>query len=195
MRKLIFALFVAAGLIGAALPDTALAEATRAQCSCDHEAKGDKQHGATVANASACFLTENENNHWCSFDVDALEGSSRQQEFLLVLRGQVGTGAAEDVILSRLTEYRTAPDVSERLKARGFDTASAVDRTQSILKDNNDLLNKCLGAFVDLDPGEFAKMAEGDGLACGVNAETGWLNLEFRFDGWKLLYLTEPPVG
>ncbi len=72
------------------VPSPLYAEATRSQCECDHGTKGDREHVAEVANAAACFLSVNENGHWCSFDVAALEGSVAQSDFLLTLRDGVG---------------------------------------------------------------------------------------------------------
>lgn len=189
-------MILAGALAGA--PSAPHAEATRPQCECDHDARGDREHAAEVANAAACFLTENENRHWCSFDVAALEGSVAQAEFLLTLRDGAWSGqpGAIAILGDKVRAYLEQPALAARLEERFAMTADdAVAQVRARLDGNSELLAACLDAFVDRKPGDFVEMQPGDGAACGVHPETGWLNLELRLDGFRLLYLTEPPRG
>lgn len=170
------------------------AEATRDKCTCDLRTAGDRQDGAEVRNAAACYLSFDRNRDWCSFDVSALNGSQRHQT---VLRDTAELFEATDDPLAALwpliAGYLSRPDVRENLASRfDVDARAALEQAESATKDNWELLSACLDAFFSGAAGDFRVMQEGDGLACGVDPETGWLNLEYRFDSWLLIFLSEP---
>lgn len=184
---------VAIGLV-LALTGPARAEATREKCTCDLQATGDRQDGAEIRNAAACYLSIDANRDWCSFDVSALNGSQRHQMVLLETANRFQeTNDPVQVLEPLISEYLSRPDVEANLATR-FDVKAviALEQARRATEDNQDLLAACLDAFFARKPGDFQVLQPGDGLACGVDPETGWLNLEYRFDTWVLVFLTEP---
>ncbi|HEV7255257.1 MAG TPA: hypothetical protein VGN97_19390 [Mesorhizobium sp.] len=180
-----------AGLI----PGTAAAEhAQHEKCICDAAPSIPPGNGASVPNATACWLVEDQRREWCDVVVESLAGSPPDPTLPAVDDGDgAQTSLATDFFGGHLRWFL------QTYRALGGENLMLSDLTQveesldRLLGRNAELLGQCLQDFRKGLMGRGFHRESSEGVACQVGEETGWLRLRLAVGGIWLTYILAPP--
>lgn len=167
------------------------------ECSCDFDGGVDFRNGAEVSNASACYLTHDRNTNWCRFTVDGLLGSQALAGRLSAWRDIIKSGGQDAfaaIVSEQMGNYVLRSETTDTLERRfGANSEDVAGQITDRIAENSIGLFECATAYDSGDPDrQFAEMVPLGAFSCGIHPETGWLNLMFQFDGWRLFYLVSP---
>ncbi len=162
---------------------------TREKCTCNLKPDDPPADGAWVKNAAACWSTEIQDHNWCDIVVENLQGSQATQNTSVELFGNAANPPAlVDVLHSRFENFLQVSAVEGSL----VDLNQAADIVTSRLKENADLIAKCVAALAERNRG-FVQDGEG-GVVCRVSEVSGWLRLEIPVEGARIVYMVAPPA-
>ncbi|RWM10442.1 hypothetical protein [Mesorhizobium sp.] len=168
-------------------------QAGREKCTCDLERSGTNQNGAWVKNATACWLTEFHQSHWCDISVESLEGSQSHSALVQTLFKLDAGGS--DLVRAFQTQFENfiGTTADDGKATDDFDRQTARDAVPVLLKDKQEEIGECVNAFRDASFGKGGKsVADEEKFRCSVGQESGWLRMEFRIgDDW-LVYALSP---
>ena len=168
------------------------AEATKEKCTCDLATENDRQDGAEVPNASACFLTTYTSREWCIFDVDSLKSSSRHEDLV----AQLGQASAADepnavvtLLFERFEQWSERGEAAATLSTLDSSPEHVLGEIEKRLNEQSTLLLFCSAAFA---AGTAVEELQGESsFRCGVHP-SGWLTVAFDFEWFYVFYLLGP---
>lgn len=170
------------------------AEATKAKCTCDLGPKNDRQRGAEVTNAAACFLTTDTGRSWCAFDVESLLSSRQHRELVrgLTARNNAGNpNTTLNLLTLRFKHWANSRGGSAAIKRFDGNLNDVLKKIDSGLSANGRTIQLCLRSFSSRQPEQSSEMIGGDELQCGVHPN-GWLTLALDFDHFVVYFLVGP---
>lgn len=182
---LLMAISFTAAPVGQALAENP----TREKCTCNLNPDDPPADGAWVKNAAACWSTEIKDHNWCDIVVESLQGPQATQTTSIELLGNAANPPAlVDVLHSRFENFLQVSAVEGSL----VNLNQAADVVMSRLKENDDLIAKCVAALAERN-GRFLQDGPG-GVVCRISDVSGWLRLEIPVEGARIVYMVAPPV-
>lgn len=170
------------------------AEATKAKCTCDLGSASDRENGAEVTNAAACFLTTDTGRKWCSFDIDSLIHSNDHRELVATLKGGFSSDRDQSALSAlNLRFYNWINNRNGFATIRRFDgNANETLKTiQSTLDDKQTTILSCLENFQAGGTEDSQELIGDSRVQCGVH-RNGWLTLIFGFNHFIVYFLVGP---
>lgn len=162
---------------------------TREKCTCNLNPDDPPADGAWVKNAAACWSTEIKDFNWCDIVVESLQGPQATQTTSVELLGNTANPPAlVDVLHSRFENFLQVSAVEGSI----VDLKQAADVVMGRLKENADLIAKCVAALAERN-GRFVQDGKG-GVVCRVSEVSGWLRLEIPVEGARIVYMVAPPA-
>lgn len=164
------------------------------QCTCDPTPEGTPNNGASVINATACWLTEDTETQWCDIAVQGLEGSLQQTQIVGALFQSLANPSDVGQIFQDQFDAFIA---TERKSGHSqLDISVAQDVIPALLKENAEKLHECVSVFRDASFGKPGRTIEANGnFRCKVGEISGWLRIEFRVGSLWLAYVLAPTAN
>jgi hypothetical protein len=167
----------------------ALAEnPSRDKCTCDLEKGDPPENGAWVQNATSCWSTEIRQSQWCDITVQSLATGTGQTSVVLDLLEKGSDPASVTTAMQdRFQQFVATASRSDT----GLDIKRAIEVVPGILKANDDIIQRCVGAASE---GKRGVRLEGrDSLMCQVSEISGWLRVEFQVGDATVAYMIGAP--
>ncbi|MER9494908.1 hypothetical protein NKI86_24125 [Mesorhizobium sp. M0320] len=167
---------------------------SKSQCTCDAVPEGTVNNGASVINATACWLTEDTETQWCDIAVQSLEGTQTQSQIVGTLFQSVdNTTELRKILQDQFDAFITTEQESGGSQ---LDTSAAEEVVPALLKENDAKIGECVSAFRDASFGKPGKTIEANAdFRCKVGESSGWLRIEFRVGAIWLVYVLAPAGG
>lgn len=188
MRTAVFMLIAVVSCVIFQMAPALAENPSRDKCTCDLEKGDPPENGAWVQNATSCWSTEIRERQWCDITVQSLATGTGQTSVVLDLlekgRDPASVAAAMQDRFQQFaaTASRTDP---------GLDIKLAVEVVPGILKANDDVIQRCVGAASE---GKRGFRLEGrDTLMCQVSEISGWLRVEFQVGDARVAYMIGSP--
>ncbi|MGO6947037.1 MULTISPECIES: hypothetical protein [Rhizobium] len=188
MRTAVFMLIAVVSCIIFELAPAFAENPSRDKCTCDLEKGDPPENGAWIQNATSCWSTEIRQRQWCDITVQSLASGTGQTSVVLDLLAKGNdptsvTAAMQD----RFQQFAATASRSDT----GLDIKRAIEVVPGILKANDDVIQRCVGAASE---GKRGVRIEGrDTLMCEVSEVSGWLRIDFRVGDALVAYMIGSP--
>ncbi len=161
---------------------------SRDKCTCDLEKGDPPENGAWVQNATSCWSTEIRERQWCDITVQSLATGTAQTSVVLDLLGKGSDpGSVTTAMQDRFQQFAATASRSDT----SLDIKRAIEVVPGILKANDDIIQRCVGAASE---GKLGFRLKGrDTLMCQVSEISGWLRVEFQVDDARVAYMIGSP--
>ena len=173
-------------------------EPTKEKCTCDLGREIDRRGGATVDNASECYLFTDSEREWCIFVVESLNRSRHHTELVRQLADDTtDRNAIANLFSQRFygsLEFYGSLDRSGgggTLDGLSYPQRNIIDRMNSALTEHRELLQSCTEVFTTRSSERSETLRGSDTFRCGVHPN-GWLTLAFDFRPSRVFYLLGP---
>jgi len=174
----------------------ALADAAdRERCACDTVPGDPPRNGASVKNATACWILEDQGREWCDIVVESLDGSDGISFPAAPENVQDRPARASRFVEWRFGEFLKVYAASGVAGPMLRDLPQAEQTMRMLLERHGALLADCLDEFGKDLLGRGFHRESSEGVTCQIGERTGWLRLRFAVGGLWLTYGLAPPGG
>ncbi|MGO6895446.1 hypothetical protein ACCT15_16185 [Rhizobium ruizarguesonis] len=161
---------------------------SRDKCTCDLEKGDPPTNGAWVQNATSCWSTEIRERQWCDVTVQSLATGAGQTSVVLEVLGQARDPASLVAAMQdRFQQFAATASRSDT----GLDINRAREVVPGILKANDDVIQRCVGAATERKRG--FRLEGRDTLMCQISEVSGWLRVEFQVGEARVAYMIGSP--
>ncbi|MBS9405464.1 hypothetical protein KG088_17815 [Halomonas sp. TRM85114] len=187
-RAVLFAamLFIAVSLIfllSASVSPTFAADPSPEQCTCNLQGF-DEKTGAEVINAASCILALK--HPWCDIFLASTEDSEAHETFVSELSQVPEFWELQEILMPMFERFIEA--VGRARPELASEHAANANIIIDLIQKSFDEFSYCLEAFQYGEPVTESTAT----TSCAVGSQSGWLQLEFRVDGRRYLFLFAP---
>ncbi|NTF64924.1 hypothetical protein G6L91_25870 [Agrobacterium rhizogenes] len=188
MRTAVFMLFAVVFCVILQMTPASAENPSRDKCTCDLEKGDPPENGAWVQNATSCWSTEIRERQWCDITVQSFAtGASQTSVVLDLLEGGRDSASVTTAMQGRFQQFAATASRGDT----GLDIKRAIEVVPGILKANDDIIQRCVGAASE---GKRGFRLEGrDTLMCQVSEVSGWLRIEFQVGDARVAYMIGSP--